>query len=133
MERIYAILFGYSIFKKQRKSYENGSVEKSRDLLKNDILQQLLLKGSNDFNIATEYEEFIQMIISRRNKARSNKLLEEIKLLESLPEKRYYAPEILELTVTKSRTIRIEQVKYSVPSRLTGYNLRVYIYQGEIK
>ena len=115
------------------KSNENGSVEKSHDLLKNDIRQQLMLRGSNDFNSVTEYEEFIQKIIARRNGARSDRLLEEIKLLKSLPEKRYYAPEILELTVTKSSTIRIDQVIYSVPSRLIGYNLRAYIYQGEIK
>jgi hypothetical protein len=92
-----------------------------------------MLRGSNDFNSVTEYEEFIQKIIARRNGARSDRLLEEIKLLKSLPEKRYYAPEILELTVTKSSTIRIDQVIYSVPSRLIGYNLRAYIYQGEIK
>jgi len=114
-------------------SHENGSIEKSHDLLKNDIRQQLMLRGSNDFNSVTEYEEFIQKIIARRNGARSDRLLEEIKLLKSLPEKRYYAPEILELTVTKSSTIRIDQVIYSVPSRLIGYNLRAYIYQGEIK
>jgi len=114
-------------------SHENGSIEKSHDLLKNDIRQQLMLRGSNDFNSVTEYEEFIQKIIARRNGARSDRLLEEIKLLKSLPEKRYYAPEILELTVTKSSTIRIDQVTYSVPSRLIGYNLRAYIYQGEIK
>ena len=114
-------------------SHENGSIEKSHDLLKNDIRQQLMLRGSNDFNSVTEYEEFIQKIIARRNGARSDRLLEEIKLLKSLPEKRYYAPEILELTVTKSSTIRIDQVIYSVPSRLIGYALRAYIYQGEIK
>ena len=120
-------------FNNPGKSNENGSVEKSHDLLKNDIRQQLMLRGSNDFNSVTEYEEFIQKIIARRNGARSDRLLEEIKLLKSLPEKRYYAPEILELTVTKSSTIRIDQVIYSVPSRLIGYNLRAYIYQGEIK
>jgi hypothetical protein len=31
-------------------SHENGSIEKSHDLLKNDIRQQLMLRGSNDFN-----------------------------------------------------------------------------------
>jgi hypothetical protein len=56
-----------------------------------------------------------------------------MKLLKPLPEKKYYAPEIIEVTVTKSSTIRIDQVTYSVPSRLIGYNLRAYIYQGEIK
>ena len=115
------------------KSNENGSIEKSHDLLKNDIRQQLMLRGSNDFSAIAEYEGFLQKIIARRNGTRSDKLSEEIKLLKPLPEKKYYAPEILELTVTKSSTIRIDQVTYSVPSRLIGYSLRAYIYQGEIK
>ena len=115
------------------KSNENGSIEKSHDLLKNDIRQQLMLRGSLDFYSVSEYEEFLRKIITRRNNTRSDKLLEETKLLKILPEKKYYAPEILELTVTKSSTIRINQVTYSVPSRLIGYGLRVYIYQGEIK
>jgi hypothetical protein len=115
------------------KSNENGSIEKSHDLLKSDIRQQLMLRGSNDFSSIDEYEEFLQKIIVRRNKTRSDKVSEEIKLLKPLPEKKYYAPEILELTVTKSSTIRIHQVTYSVPSRLIDYNLRAYIYRGEIK
>lgn len=115
------------------KSNENGSIEKSHDLLKNDIRQQLMLRGSNDFSAIAEYEGFLQKIIARRNGTRSDKLSEEIKLLKPLPEKKYYAPEILELTVTKSSTIRIDQVTYSAPSRLIGYGLRAYIYQGEIK
>jgi hypothetical protein len=115
------------------KSNENGSIEKSHDLLKNDIRQQLMLRGSNDFNSIIEYEEFVQKIIARRNDVRSDKLLEEIKLLKPIPEKKYYAPDMLELTVTTSSTIRVDQVTYSVPSRLIGYNLRAYVYQGEIK
>ena len=68
--------------------------------------QQLVLRVSNDFNSATEYEEFIQKIIARHNKARSNRLLEKIKLLKSLPEKRYYAPEILKLAVTNQAPLQ---------------------------
>lgn len=114
-------------------SNENGSIEKSHDLLKNDIRQQLMLRGSNDFSSVVEYECFVQKIIARRNSARSDKLSEELELLKSLPKKKYYAPEILELTVTQSSTIRLDQVTYSVPSRLIGYTLRAYIYQGSIK
>lgn len=115
------------------KSNENGSIEKSHDLLKNDIRQHLMLRGSSDFNSIAEYKEFVQRIIARRNDSRSNKLLEELDLLKPLPERKYYAPEILELKVTTSSTIRVDQITYSVPSRLIGYSLRAYIYQGEIK
>jgi hypothetical protein len=49
------------------KSNENGSIEKSHDLLKNDIRQQLMLRGSLDFYSVSEYEEFLRKIITRRN------------------------------------------------------------------
>lgn len=114
-------------------SHENGSIEKSHDLLKRDIRQQLMLRGSNDFSSLTEYEAFLRTIVTRRNDTRLIKLREEISLLKPLPDKKYYAPELLELVVSKSSTIRIKQVTYSVPSRLIGYNLRAYVYQGEIK
>ena len=75
------------------------------------------------FSSVIEYEGFVQKIIIRRNNVRSNKLSEEIKLLKPLPENKFYAPEILELTVTKSSTIRIDQVTYSVPSRASIIHL----------
>ncbi len=114
-------------------SHENGSIEKSHDLLKNDIRQELMLRGSSDFLDIEEYQKFLLMIVKRRNSTRNSKLTQELSLLNPLPINKYYAPELLEVTVSKSSTIRVKQVTYSVPSRLIGYSLRVHIYQGEIK
>jgi hypothetical protein len=114
-------------------SHENGSIEKSHDLLKTDVRQQLMLRGSSNFSSLEEYQQFVQQIIIRRNNARKIRFNEEASLLKPLPAKKYYAPELIELAVSKSSTIRIKKVTYSVPSRLIGYNLRAYIYQGEIK
>ena len=114
-------------------SHENGSVEKSHDLLKKAIAQQLMLRGSNDFSDKQQYQQFISQLVMNRNSSRVERFEEEILLLKPLPNQKYYAPLILEVTVTKFSTVRLVNGTYSVPSRLIGYKLRAYIYQGEIK
>jgi hypothetical protein len=74
------------------KGHENGSVEKSHDLLKKAIDQALLLRGTRNFNSQSEYADFIQTIVDDRNKARSAVLSEEIDLLQDLPSCKYNAP-----------------------------------------
>jgi hypothetical protein len=114
-------------------SNENGSIEKSHDLLKNAIRQQLMLRGSSNFTSLDEYRSFISNLITSRNSIRIERLEEEFKLLKPLPTKKYYAPVIIETKVSQFSTVRILKATYSVPSRLIGYSIRAYIYQGEIK
>jgi len=116
-------------------SHENGSVEKSHDLLKTAIAQTLMLRGSRNFNDKEQYLQFVNEVVSSRNShsKRVERFEEELDLLKSLPSKKYYAPLILDTTVSKFSTIQLLKVTYSVPSRLIGYKLRAYIYQGEIK
>ena len=92
-----------------------------------------MLRGSRDFKAIGEYNDFIQKIVKERNIIRQERLLEEMDILKPLPDKKYYAPEIIEVVVSKSSTVRINKICYSVPSRLIGYSLRAYVYQGEIK
>jgi hypothetical protein len=114
-------------------SNENGSIEKSHDLLKNAIRQQLMLRGSSNFAELADYQSFISSVIASRNSERIDRLEEEIKLLKPLPNTKYYAPIVIEAKVSQFSTVRILKASYSVPSRLIGYTLRVYVYQGEIK
>lgn len=114
-------------------SNENGSIEKSHDLLKNAIKQQIMLRGSSNFAELADYESFINSLIASRNSVRRDRLNEELKLLKPLPNKKYYAPIILEVKVSQFSTVRIFKASYSVPSRLIDYSLRAYIYHGEIK
>ena len=74
------------------KGHENGSVEKSHDLLKNAIDQELLLRGSRHFSSQEEYMNFVQLIIDGRNKERKESLAEELDLLQDLPSCKYNAP-----------------------------------------
>ena len=55
-------------------SNENGSVEKSHDLLKNAIRQQLMLRGSSNFSNIDAYQTFINNLIASRNSSRIYRL-----------------------------------------------------------
>ncbi|CAN0358894.1 unnamed protein product [Scytosiphon promiscuus] len=113
--------------------HENGSVEKSHDLLKKAIDQELLIRGGRNFNSQTEYEQFIQTIIDGRNKARSDLIAEEIDLLEDLPSCKYSAPTLTLVRVSNASVVRIQGGIYSVPSRLIGCQLKACIYRSCIE
>jgi len=115
------------------KGHENGSVEKSHDLLKKAIDQALMLRGTRDFNSQSEYSEFIQTVVDDRNKVRTAAFSEEIDLLQDLPVRKYNAPKLALIRVSSASTVRIEGGIYSVPSRLIGYQLKACIYQSTIE
>jgi hypothetical protein len=114
-------------------SHENGSVEKSHDLFKKAVNQQLLLRGSRDFANQTEYETFLKEVLAICNRGRRTRLAEEIPLLKPLPERKWNAPIILPVRVSRASTVSILKSAYSVPSRLIRYQLRAYVYPTEIK
>jgi len=110
------------------KGHENGSVEKSHDLLKKAIDQELLIRGTRNFNSQTDYMDFVQGIIEGRNKERQDRIVEEIDLLKELPACKYNAPVLTLVRVGRASTVRIQGGVYSVPSRLVGYQLKACIY-----
>ena len=113
-------------------SHENGSVEKSNDLFKCAVSQQLLLRGSRNFGNLKAYESFLERIAMERNGGRQERLSEEIKVLKSLPDKHFASPAQLTVRVSSGSTVRIDSIPYSVPSRLIGFNLRALVYLLEI-
>ncbi len=104
-------------------SHENGSVEKSHHLFKKTVDQQLMLRGSRDFDSQKSYEAFLLKIQVGRNLGRQKRLQEELPLLKSLPERKWYAPHSLMVSVTPASTILVNKGVYSVPSRLIGHIL----------
>lgn len=116
-----------------RQSNENGSVEKSHDLLKRALDQRLRLRGSRDFPTQTAYEEFFQSVIYRRNKERKQRLAEELRLLKELPRKDWDAPKELFVSVLPWSTVSILRSIYSVPSRLVGAKLRALVYGDRVE
>lgn len=114
-------------------SHENGSVEKSHDLLKNALDQALRLRGSREFSSVAEYEKFIRRILDQRNKGRKQRLAEEMAALKELPEHHWNDPKEVRTTVTSFSTITVDKVLYSVPSRLIGRELRALAYPEAVR
>lgn len=116
-----------------KKSNENGSVEKSHDLLKNAIDQRLRMRGSRSFETREAYEVFVQNIVCERNRCRREKVAEEKPLLNALPIRAWNEPQQVSIGVTAWSTIRVMQATYSVPSRYIGQKLKGLIYVERIE
>jgi len=116
-----------------RKSNENGSVEKSHDLLKKALDQRLRLRGSRDFPTRSAYEDFFKSVIYRRNKDRKERLAEELKLLKELPRRSWNEPQELFVSVSPWSTVTILRSIYSVPSRLVGAKLRALVHSNKVE
>lgn len=116
-----------------RQSNENGSVEKSHDLLKRALDQRLRLRGSRDFPTRSAYEEFFRSVIYRRNKERKQRLAEELLVLKPLPRKDWDSPQELFVSVQPWSTVSILRSVYSVPSRLVGAKLRALVYADRVE
>lgn len=114
-------------------SHENGSVEKSHDLLKKALNQALILRRCRDFPSVAEYERFIRKVLEQRNKLRREKLAEEMAVLRDLPERDWNDPVELRTTVTAWSTVTIDKAVYSVPARLIGMRLRALSYPETIR
>ena len=114
-------------------SNENGSIEASHGGLKNDIKQELLLRGSRDFISVNEYRIFVHNISKTRNR-RNNKLyVEELAVLLDLPEHRSMDFQERRVRVTSSGTINVCNKIYSVPSRLVGTIIKVHLYDDHLE
>lgn len=114
-------------------SHENGSIEKSHDLLKNALDQALMLRRSRDFASVAEYEGFIRRILEQRNKQRKARLAEEMEVLKELPERDWNDPIEQRTTVTAFSTVTIDKAVYSVPARLIGVRLRALVYPDTVR
>jgi transposase len=109
-------------------SHENGSVEKSHDLLKEAINQHLLIRGSRDFESVEAYQAFLEGILTKRNAQRGVRVCEEAALLKPLPDRRFRAPQIIPVRVSPFSTIKVLGVTYSVPSRLIKFCVQAHVY-----
>jgi len=114
-------------------SHENGSVEKSHDLLKNALDQALRLRGSREFSSVAEYEKFIRRVLDQRNKGRKQRLVEEMAVMKQLPKADWNDPKEVRPTVTSFSTISVDKVVYSVPSRLIGRELKALAYPEVVR
>jgi hypothetical protein len=115
------------------KSHENGSVESSHGHLKNRIAQELILRGSNDFDSIEKYEEWIHKIVVSSNKRNIVDFETEMSALQSLPINKTVDYEIKSIKVNTSSIIVVRGMRYSVPNTFSGHTLTLHIYQSKLQ
>jgi transposase InsO family protein len=113
-------------------SHENGSVEAAHGHLKTGLGEALELRGSRDFPDLAAYQAFLQEFIARKNAPRRAVLAVELTALLPLPRHRTTDFSTATVTVTRSATISVRTVLYTVPSRLIGCRLKVHIYDDRL-
>ena len=116
-----------------RSPHENGKIEQSHYRLKRALRNQLLMRGSLDFESHQAYEQFLNKLFAQLNKDRQARFEQERALLRPLPDRRLESYTRVEARVSKGSTIRVRKNCYSVPSRLIGEKVVVRVYADMIE
>ena len=114
-------------------SHENGDAEQSHYRFKDGVSQALMLRGSRDFDGASEYQDFLRAILKERNASRLARLAEDVAALRPLPSVRLAEHRVLDVPVSVFSTIRVLRNTYSVPSRLIGETVRVHVHAAHLE
>lgn len=104
---------------------QNGDVEASNGQLKRRLEQQLLLRGSRDFQSVAAYEQWLEAIVVVQNRKRDKRLAEELAQMRPVNLAGISDFFEREVRVTAWGTVRVMKNAYSVPSRLIGLKVKV--------
>jgi len=115
-----------------RSPEQNGDVESSNGGLKRALAQQLLLRGSRDFASLADYEAFVEEVMSKRNRARQERLTEELAVMATLKVKPLAPYQAVRVKVMRSSMIRVQSNLYSVPTHLIGQEVEVRIFEWHL-
>ncbi len=115
------------------KSHENGSIEAANRHFKSRISQSLMVRDSRDFSSLEEYRQFIRKIVENYNRRIEKEYVEELAHLKPLPEVKTIDYTEERVRVTRSGTIYIKGVSYSVPSRLVGSTVKIHLYDDRLE
>jgi transposase InsO family protein len=113
-------------------SHENGAIECAHGSFKRRLDQALKLRGSSDFATLKDYQAFLNKVTERLNKRCQSRFKDEHAALQALPRERFMDYSELSLKVTRSSTLEIKRVLYSVPSRMIGETVRVHVYHDRL-
>jgi len=113
-------------------SHENGAIECAHGSFKHRLDQALKLRGSGDFATIKDYQAFLNTVTERLNKRCQSRFIDEQAALQALPGERFMDYSELSLKVTRSSTLEIKRVLYSVPSRMIGETVRVHVYHDRL-
>ena len=114
-------------------SHENGAVEGPHGHLKRALADALLLRGSRDFHVLSEYRAFVDEVVGRRNAHHRARIDVERAVLKPLPRQRTEDFDTVRVRVTASGGFLLRKVFYSVPSRLVGHQLTVRLYDERLE
>ena len=114
-------------------AHENGSIESPHGHLKSALKDELLLRGSTDFDDLDAYRRFVDLIIGRQNAHNRKRIELEMPSLGKLPKRRTADFEEKCVTVTRSGGFMLNRVFYTAPSRLIGHRLRVRLYDDRLE
>lgn len=113
-------------------SHENGVVECANGSLKRRLSQQLKLREHHDFDSVDAYQSFIDKVVEKLNRRSHSRFIEEQQALQPLPDFLGADYQTLSLKVTRSSTIEVRRVVYTVPSRLIGERAQVRLYHDKL-
>lgn len=113
-------------------SHENGVVECANGSLKHRLSQQFKLRGSHDFENIEAYQTWIDLTVTKLNQRVRSRFAEEQAALNALPDQPSVDYQVLSVRVTRSATIEVRRVVYSVPSRLIGERLQLRLYHDKL-
>jgi hypothetical protein len=113
--------------------HENGDVEQRHNRLKRAVDQELMLRGSRDFESRLSYAEFLRHLFRRMNAGRAKRLAEELAVCRSLPATRLDAIKRERVRVSVASTIRVNHNTYSVHSRLIGEQIDVRLHSEHLE
>ena len=117
---------------KPRVAHENGSVEGSHGYFKRRLHQALYLRGSCDFACVSDYQTFLETVVSKLNQRCSDKFETELPQLQPLPQYRFADYKEYSVKVSCHSAITICRVLYTVPSRLIGKRLSIRLYHDRL-
>ncbi len=113
-------------------SHENGAIEASHGSFKRRLSQNLKLRKSTDFPSVAAYQAFIDRVADRLNRRSLQRTQEEQRILQALPQNHFMDYKAVTVLVTRSATMEVARVLYTVPSRLIGEKIRVHLYHDRL-
>jgi hypothetical protein len=114
-------------------AHENGDVEQRHHRFKRAVEQELMLRGSRDFASGIEYGQFLQHLLGRLNAGRQQRLVEEMRVMKELPERRLESYKREWVKVDSGSLVYADRNVYSVPSRLIGEEVEARLYMERVE
>lgn len=115
-------------------SHENGVAECAHRVLKSEVAQALVLRGSRDFASPDEYLAFVREVVARkRNTGIEEKFTIERAHLRPLPHMPIPSYTPYTVTVRRWSTISVGGRIYSVPSRLRDHEVEARVHPDTVE